>query len=298
MNIRKTFFTLLSGTVLVFSCKEKHDAVNVTPTPSSNDTTYVVTPIPAADAHNVLVEEFTGQNCNNCPIAHNLLDSIAVLHSGHVNSIGYYFYGGTPTNPVAGSSHDFRDSTSNSVANAVFGGVSGIPIGGVDRVPGTNSPPLEIGYTGWSDAINTGLGVADSMNLKLESAFDNSTSTASIKATVTYTKAVNIPQNLTVVIVEDSIVDKQEFPTTIQDNYVFTDVFRAMITNAPFGNPLQVAGSDNKEAGRLFQRIFTYKPKTITPAIVPKHCRVIAFVNTVSGSDYHVAQSVQCKMVP
>jgi hypothetical protein len=94
------------------------------------------------------------------------------------------------------------------------------------------------------------------------------------------------------------MVDKQEFPLETKDGYMFTNVLRAMITPVPMGTPLQVGTSNTKEAGRVFVRNYTYTPKTLTPAIVSRHCRVIAYVSNSNGTDYRVHQSAQCRLVP
>ena len=285
--------------LLMASCKEKDNAVNFTPS-SATDSTYVISPVPAADAHNVLVDEFTGQGCSNCPSAHAELDVIAA--GGNVNIIGLYFYSTlTQTIPPVGSVNDLRDSTASSVFTQVFGGNSGIPIAGIDRV--SQSGSMLIDQNIWAGLISAQKNTADSINLSVTSNYNAATGEAIITTTTTYLKPTSSSQNLSIVVVEDSIIDRQEYPmfdpnypSGLDTFYVFTNVFRGMVTNAPFGDVI-LGTMAAKEGGRVDKHTYTYALPTKSPAIKPAHCRIIAFVSANNGSDVHVLQSVQCPLI-
>jgi hypothetical protein len=249
--------------------------------------------VPATDPHNVLVEEFTGQSCSNCPSAHDLLDAIADSNAGRVNVIGLYITDFGQTTPPPGSTHDFRSDTASVIGKNIYGGVGSLPSGGVDRTPVTGQLLLDRGV--WGGIIHNQLNIADSVNLKMESAFDDASSTAKIKATVVYTQPVYTKQNLTVMIVEDSMVDKQERPAAVDDNYTFTNVFRGTVTAVPMGDPI-LDTMALKVPGRRYIRTYTYK---LPSGYNVKNCRVIGYINSPgTGSDYHVWQSWQCRLKP
>jgi hypothetical protein len=294
--MKKYLFLVAGGLLLWTGCKEKHQLVAPTPVISGPDSTYVVNPVPAADLHNVLVEEFTGQSCSNCPAAHAMLESISAAHPGRINVIGLYITNFSQTNPVPGSSHDFRDSVAFDIGTTIFGGISALPIGSVERMPGDQGL---LSYSGsWTDKINNRLSALDSINLSVQSTYDAATNKATIKVNMIYVQPVAIKQNLSVAIVEDSMIDKQESGTTVDDSYLFTNVFRGMVSSEPWGDAV-LDSMAVKTAGRGYQRTYTYTPRTLTPAIVPAHCRVIAFVGAhTTTSDYHIMQSAQCKLVP
>src|SRR5690606_35021325 len=124
--------------------------------------------------------------------------------------------------------------------------------------------------------------------------YNDTDSTATITATITYTAQVLTQQNLSIAIVEDSIIDLTEIPTGEEEHYIFTNVFRGMVPAAPYGDPL-LSTLDVNEPGRVNRRIYTYK---VNPAWNASHCRVVAFVhysNTEERKD--VIQSVQTKLV-
>ena len=280
------------------SCKEKAPNIILTEAGVVLDTTYVVSPVPPTDPHNVLMEEFTGASCTNCPAAHETLLSLSHASPGRINIVGLYCYNITQTRPPNGAVYDFRDSVATDVASSVFLGVSSLPSGGVDRWNNTGAILMLQGS--WGSTIESRKNVVDSLNLAITSSYNAATREDTITATVTYTQTVAAPHNLSIVITEDSIIDVQEypaipsspFPSGHDDEYVFTNVFRGMVTNTPYGDPI-LATMPVKEPGRVYRHIYIHK---IKEGIKPEHCHVIAFIN--STVDKSVMQSVQTKMKP
>jgi len=300
--MKKLFIAICGGALLFSGCKEHDAPVDFSTTTAAGDTTYVVTPVPPATSRQVLVEEFTGQSCPNCPQAHGDLDAISAANPGLINVVSMYTTGQPQANPPAGALYDFRTTSATTIGNTVFNGIPGLPAAAIDRVSASGSV-LQLGSGSWDGIINNELKVVDSINLSVTSAYDTASKKATITALVTYLYPLSTPQNLSIYIVEDSMSDLQEFSSGDQ-TYLFMDVFRDMVTPpVPWGAPLTVSGTNNKAAGQFFQRIYPgYSlpaPVGTSPAINPAHCRVIAFVSCANdGTDYHVMQSAQCKFAP
>ncbi len=294
--MKKVLFTLCCGVLLMASCQEKAPPIDFSGPRVAADTTYVISPVPATDPHNVLIEEFTGQTCPNCPEAHEKLK--AMPNQGRMNVISLYMWNMLQTIPVEDSKNDFRDkdSIASKISSQIYAGgpASGIPCGGVDRVP--KGGVLQLYASEWSAAINTRMAIEDSLNLALSSSYNAADSVATITATITYTKQVSTKQSLSLVIVEDSIIDKQEFPFGVEEHYVFLNVFRTMITSVPFGDPLITAVAV-KEPGRVNVRTYKYK---VSPSLWNvNHCRVIGWVHySASEPTKDVMQSAQTKLAP
>jgi len=290
--MKKAFITI-SGCVLLFAgCKEKAPPINFSDA-VNKDTAYLVSPVPAADPHNVLAEEFTGQTCPNCPAAHDELNALAA--DGRLNILGLYITGMSQTKPPTGALYDFRTAIATQISDNIYlgGPKSGIPCGGIDRVPVSSS--LLLNALTWPDAINQRKTIVDSLNLSVVSSYKAADSTATITVMVTYVQQISTKQNLSIAIVEDSIIDKQEKPSGTDDAYLFTNVFRDMVTAAPYGDPI-LSTQAIKEPGRVNRKIYTYK---VNPTWKPKHCRVIAFVHySNSEANKDVLQSVQTKLAP
>ena len=292
----KKVLLALSCVALLASCEEKAPVINFGE-PIAQDTTFVLPTVPAAEKHNVLVEEFTGQSCSNCPAAHELLTEIKNSHEpGRINIIGLYFEGITQTRPPQGAKYDFRNVQAKLIATDVYQGVSSIPAGGVERV--SIGGTIKLDRSVWSSTIDARLNVPSPVNLKIEGEYNATDSIASIRATVVYTSKVDFPHNISIVVVEDSIIDKQEYPSThpvhpgYDKAYVFTNIFRGMVTNAPFGDPL-LPTITAKEPGRALVKNFKYK---LTNVLNPAKCRVIAFINSTKTGDLQIIQSAQVKL--
>ena len=157
----KKAFIIICGCILVFTgCTEKGPPINFKDVVVA-DTTYTV-PVPSPDPHNVLAEEFTGQSCPNCPAAHDLLNSLAT--AGRLNIIGLYMFGMSQAIPPTGAANDFRDSIANEISTNIYLGApaSGIPCGGIDRVPVSGA--LILYSSLWTNAYNQRLSLVDSLN--------------------------------------------------------------------------------------------------------------------------------------
>ena len=309
--MKKILFAALIGSVLAGSalftgcngCKEIGPNVNLSkPTTDSilADSTWMLSAAAigtlTTDPHNVLVEEFTGQACSNCPAAHQHLDDIAALYpAGRVNIIGLYINGLPQTNPPSGYIYDFRDPSATLIGKNIYGNGIALPEGGVDRVPVGGQ--ILLYSNDWAAAVSSRITTPDSLNLAVSSTYNTTTLKATITVTVTYTQNVSTKQNLSVVVVEDSMVDLQEFPDSVHSGYHFNDIFRDMVSmSIPSGDPV-LDTLPSKAKGLVFRHSYSYTPKTVTPAIKPANCRVIAFINTNVGSDMHVLQSAQTKLM-
>ncbi len=302
--MKKIIIALSCATALFYEgcsgCKEVGPNVNLVPSASdSYDTTYSLSSSETAaltsDPHNVLIEEFTGQNCNNCPSAHETLHTLSNANPGRLNIIGLYVFGIPQGIPPTGSVNDFRDSTATRVGNDIYGGVPGLPSGGIDRLP--NSTGIETNRAFWGSNVASQLSIPDSMNLSLTSSWDATNNIATIISKVTFTQDISTKQHLNVVITEDSMMDLQEFPDSVHTGYVFTNVFRDMVSSPVLGDPILDTVA-TKLKGRVFKRTYYYKLKTKTPAIIPANCHVVAFISNSGGAEKRIIQSTQTKLVP
>jgi len=306
--MKRSFLAACIGTLFFAACKEV-PVVGITygtGAAAVTDTTYVLTSVPAATAHQVLVEEFTGQACSNCPAGHAILDSDEVHYPGLINVIALFPHDNSPlTNPPAGAAYDFTSVTALNIANTVYGSVPQYPSAGIDRLPYLSSSGRYIADANWTADITSLLPQVDSLNMGVSSSYATvaGVTTATIVATVTYLQSMTTQQNLSVVVVADSIIDVQEFPFgTDTPDYVFNSVFVGAVSGVPYGDPL-IDTITLKAPGRFVRSVYTYTvPGTFSSgkgAVNPAHCRVVAFVNGPgTGGNYQVYQSVQAPLGP
>ncbi|NDC40916.1 MAG: hypothetical protein EBZ77_05095 [Chitinophagia bacterium] len=289
------------------SCKETPPPISFSDT-KAEDTTYIVSPVPAAEPHNVLFEDFTGPKCPNCPGAkRNGLDPQIAANPGRINVIAYHIFNFPQAAPVEGAKYDFRDSVGTDLIKNIYRALWVMPSGGIDRMPFGNDlqgSKYQVPGAGWASAITTQLNVNDSINLDLSCSYNATSGVASIETKVTYLYAMNTVQNLSIAIVEDSLIDIQEDAvngvTTIDSEYHFEDIFRAAVTSVPYGDAVLSAKVlptyPAKEAGRVYIRRYSFPMKSTWNA---KYCKVVAYVHK-GGAEGGVVvlQSKQVKVQP
>ena len=290
----KRFSLLLSVVALtIFSaCKEVGPNINLgNVQPDPDDTTYVVSPVPAAEARNVLIEEFTGVSCPNCPAAHLIIKGLKADNPpGRIVAISLYMQNMGFTDPRPGTDDDFRTEIASIIGQEIYaGGASSLPIGGIDRVKFNNTMLLDRGL--WASNVNNRLQVASPVNLSVTSAHSDADSSVKVKFTATFTESINKQVYYSIAIVQDSIVDAQETPTTDIEDYLHTDVLREFISaNDATGVALEANGV--YEPGRVIVRTVTGHLKSMWK---PEHCKVIVFLH-YSGTDKEVLQAKEIEL--
>ncbi len=311
--MKKSLLLICGGILLLAGCKENNAPINF-PKPApvgivNLDTSYMLTGSALSslttDPHQVLIEEFTGQSCSNCPTGHDDLTTLDLSHSGLVNYVCLFpSGGGSLTQPPPGAADDFENPISKAIGVYVSGGVIGtLPTAFIDRVPDA-SDGIDVSRQNWDADATARLAITDSLNMALSSHYSGDT--AYIIVTITYTQPVYSPQNLTLDLVEDSIVDYQSdsrggpLKDTINLHYLFTNVFRDMITTNPQGDAILDTVSV-KQRGLVYRHEYFYKLPAIAgghPPINPAHCRVVGFVSIPgTGGKYEILQSAQAKLM-
>ncbi len=297
---------ILFGTCLVgFSaCTEKAPDIILHSVPAKVDTFYISSANLTPEPHNVLVEDFTGATCTNCPAAHDIIKGLQDIaaNRGRIIDIALHINDYPQTEPVRGHKYDFRSAVATSIQNGVFQSLIAMPIGGIDRQPnGSNTAaPLQCSPTVWASTINSRLNTVDSINLDVVSSYDPVAKKVKITATVSHIYATDIVQNLNLAIVEDSFIDKQEDNrvTGYTDTaYHFNSILRALVTATPLGDQIAPSYTNNtKPKGLVYTRYYTYDWNT---AWNPANCRVIAFVTKgAAAGAANVYQTKEAKIAP
>ena len=288
---------LFAGSALLFAaCTEK--GFDVTPRVEGGDTTYLATP-EAAQARTVLLEEYTGVTCPNCPAGHALVAQLQNQNPNKLLAVSYYANGLGQARPVEGhTKEDFRTEDATNLLSTVFGGVGGLPSASVDRVPVNGA--LTFFQPSWAAAVNARLATATPVNLSVTSDWQDGDRTAIIKVRVAYTAEVSKKQGLTLMLTENDLLDAQESVDTssssgaplVIENYNFKHVLRDIIT--PVTGEAILNDFATKERGRVYERTFVY---TVAEKWKADKCTLIAIVHNTEGSDKEIVQAAEVKLV-
>lgn len=297
--IRKfSYLSVIIATAIFSSCKEKGPIIDLGQH-TAKDSTYVAA-VETPQQHMILVEEFTGASCSNCPKAHTVLDALETQHPDRMAILALHIFNFSQSEPyqdnVRKFTHDFRTQVGTDIGNTVYGGVSSMPAAGFDRLNGIGggiiNPPTDnlAFYVSWSGIVSNLLDSVPAVNLTINSSLNTAGDTAYITVKAAYTKAVSAKNVLSVAITESNLLDFQEDPDAPNDtcdiDYNFKDVLRDFVSPT-LGSPV-LDSISTKAAGRVFTRSFVYK---VNPDWKPENCKVVAFISNAETGDKHVLQA-------
>lgn len=228
---------------------------------------------PASVARCVLIEDFTGQRCSNCPTA---TDEIANIQNeyGEENVIAVGIHSG----PLGFAGNETRlglmTDTGNEYYNA-WGTIDHQPMGIVNR----KGEPSD--YTVWAKLVYDEIQLTTPVTIMLSSDYNSTSNAANINVEVFSSEVLQ--GKLQLWVTEDSITAMQTMPDgTVDKAYVHNHVFRSAI-NGTWGDAIQL------NEGATLQRQYALD---IDTAWKPDNLSVVAFVYDDNG----VIQVTKCSI--
>ena len=178
---------------------------------------------------NVLIEDFTGQKCINCPRAHKKADDYDTANLGKVFIVAYHSFEGSlgsVAEPVNKDSNDFRTAFGTKKGNEFV--VAKLPQWAINRnkFKGENNVAIE-SENSWPNYM--GLELAKTTNAEISivsKTFNAKDSSLDLKFKVHYLSSVPEDHYVSVLFTENKIVSGQEVLTGIIPNYVHEHIFR------------------------------------------------------------------------
>ncbi len=232
----------------------------------------------------VLVEDFTGHQCKNCPKASKVLKQLDSLY-GSAKVVGLAIHAG-PANFTSTSADyptDFTTSDGDDLAS-VFG-VWGLPLGMVNRLDYPSNAHLKT-YSSWGALTATELALSPEVLFNAYSGYDSTSRVATLRLDVRAQASQTNAVGVAVYLKESGIVSPQLMPDQTRDpNYVHYNVFRTAPWG-PFGQEVWAAGAS---AAGLTQNLDA--SATLDAAWKPEHMHWVAVA--FDKTTYRVLQAVQ-----
>jgi len=272
VKMRNTFFLLLAT---LCSCSEIGPVI--TSLESGNP------PQVSVRKRVVLIEEFSGVRCVNCPAGSQDLERLAALYPGQLAIIS--IHAGFFSNPYPESRFDLRTPEGNSLLN-LLGQPLGYPSAVINRRKFEGEPDLQLGRSQWPGFIAEELAKSPMFDVRLTPVFSSQTRELRVDADVVRldNTAGAADLRLSVFIVENNVADVQLTPEGKREDYPHKYVLRKALTafdGTPVGEGLQTATSVRRSY------VFTFPA-----AWKAESCRLIAFVHR-SGASWEVLQAVE-----
>lgn len=198
----------------------------------ADDEQLIYVPAEAAK-RTVLLEDFTGQRCVNCPLGTEVIEQLQEEYGENIVAVGIYS-GGFGKQPN-GKLLPLTTETGCEYFDHYVSGY-GQPIGMVNRHGAVN-------YTDWTAKVREELARESSVSIQLEAQLVAGQISIDIQ-----TKAINTPYsgNLQVWVLEDGITDTQYMPNgTINKEYVHNHVLRTPV-NGTWGDPISLDAGEQK----------------------------------------------------
>jgi hypothetical protein len=179
----------------------------------------------------VLVEEFTGHRCTNCPQGHQILENLHEQYGDTLVTVGIHF--GSLAKP-SGSlfSYDFRTEAGNQIGEAFT--IDAIPAAIMNR----NDKVGGWMRDQWANVVRDIDRSQVPAAVQLINQYDDATKTLKANVKVTLLRDYDNPLRLVVFVIEDGIVKPQKDGSQDIEDYVHNHVLRAALTD-PFGFPLR-----------------------------------------------------------
>lgn len=231
------------------------------------------------DYKQVLLEDFTGHLCVNCPeaakIAHDLaeeLDHKLIIYAVHAGNFA---------DPVPDSdfTEDFRTNVGNDLNSnfAIFAN----PLALIDRVD--NNGLRQIFKDDWETVVTSEIQKPNTVNMKMSNTWYPNLGVVSVEIETEFIANVEGEYKLAVYIVEDNIVSPQlnNDPSIGADtlfNYVHRNILRDAVSPA-YGDFMGESGTVVQ--GEVYTNNYTYP---VSSDWARENCHIIAYVGKADAS--------------
>lgn len=241
------------------------------------DTTFVTTP-ETPQAKTVLIEEFTGVRCRNCPAGHEKTRQILEENPNRV--VAAIIHAGYFADPYPQSSQVFATEETEDIHNLL--GVIANPAAAIDRqwFTGEDKIPVD-NKNAWASRVAEQLSKTAPLNLSINREYNENTRNATIAVRLAYTQTQTDEQYITAYLIETDIIDAQLMAgENGQQDYIIPDYAHRHIVR----DVLTPITGKKVEATRINGTVvITQLEATLPQGWNAEKCSVVAFVHQANG---------------
>lgn len=235
----------------------------------------------------VLVEEFTGVRCVNCPDGSKKIEELVAQHGEYVIPIS--IHSGFFSEPYDTSLYDFRTTDGSNLEANVLGPVQGYPAATVNRTLYPNETELPISLSKWAGYIIQDILQAPKVEVDIFPIYDTTSRQLSVDIDLEFAETITEALSVSVMITENNIEDLQltkdvaNYYNGLQANYRHKHVLRTMLTDYT-GDVIAVTKT---RQGSTPSFTYTF---TLPVGWNADNCEIVAFVSH-TGSRLDVLQA-------
>lgn len=218
---------------------------------------------PVEVAKRVLIEDFTGQRCVNCPNASEMIESLQEQY-GAENVIAVGIHSGPFSKTVTKQPFRLWTETGDYYFNSW--GIDAQPTGVIDRKTVSST------YQSWGTIVRDALQASAPLTLDATTSYDEATRTVTIN--VNAKGVLDVTGKLQLWLTEDNITNIQYMPDrSVNTQYVHNHVFRTAV-NGQDGEDFSIAWDEEKTVTSTYVLDEDWKAENMS---------VVAFVYNNSG---------------
>lgn len=180
-------------------------------------------------AQNVLIEEYTGVRCQNCPAGAQLLEELKRIHGERLVIVSVH--GGFFAQPTNKENKLKLDNADGEELIRIFNQPQGYPSAMINRKVYSGQSSVFLGGGSWAGYVDEEKKGQPSIGMDLEIQSDSTLRKLNIACELNtlITPSAN-PVFLSVVLVENNIRDAQLGPAGVDTNYIHRHVMRKFIS--------------------------------------------------------------------
>ncbi|MDZ4709284.1 MAG: Omp28-related outer membrane protein [Saprospiraceae bacterium] len=180
-------------------------------------------------SQNVLIEEYTGVRCQNCPAGAQLLEELKRIHGNRLVIVSVH--GGFFAQPTNKENKLKLDNADGEELIRIFNQPQGYPSSMINRKVFSGQSSVFLGGGSWAGYVDEEKKKIPSMGINLEIQSDSALKTIDVSCEL---NALIIPSSnplfLSIVLVENNIRDAQLGPAGVDTNYIHRHVMRKFIS--------------------------------------------------------------------
>ena len=240
--------------------------------------------IPPLGDKKVLVEEFTGVRCVNCPAGASELEDLKGIYGDRLVIVS--IHSGDFSPPYSDSKFDFRTPEGTELEKLV-GAPIGYPAAVINRKKFVGQERLQVFRTSWAGFVAAESKTPSVLSLAFVKNINRVSRELLLDVKIIPSQALQNDLKLSVMLTESGVKDQQETPQGKKADYTHKHILRKILTKSD-GDLLAIL-----TANEPISKNFTLK---IPDNWVIENCQIVAFVHK-SGSEKEVLQVNEIKLV-
>jgi hypothetical protein len=201
----KRFILLLSVLFLFAHCDKVPPRTPPVPPECVLNTPVVNTNTATSNSRKVLLEDYTGHYCGQCPPAAKKAEDIIAIYGENVVVLANHV-SITHGEPRKNYNEDFRDPASTEWDQTLGMSGVGLPCGSVNRI---KAPTYRVGHSAWEGLVESELQKSQTVKLDVTTMYDLAQNLLQVKVFATFKKAFPFNVSLQMVLTQDSIIGTQ-----------------------------------------------------------------------------------------